>query len=67
MSPTALSRQTPSPDKVTPEGWEIFCDPCYYDMWAVRPVGCRSFTETKHFPTRSEAIAFAEQGGGAAI
>lgn len=40
------------------EGYEVFCDRCYYDLWAARAVGVRNFYETAHFPTREAAIAW---------
>lgn len=40
--------------------WELFCDPGYYDMWAVRPVGDKDFNSPQlfHFATSAEAEAF---------
>jgi len=38
--------------------WEIWRDRCYYEMWAVRPVGSRNFYETAHFSHREDAEAF---------
>lgn len=37
--------------------WEMFCDPSYYDMWAVRPIGDRDFNSDKlfHFLNKVEA------------
>lgn len=37
--------------------WEMFCDPAYYDMWAVRPVGDKNFNSEKlfHFNLKDEA------------
>lgn len=39
-------------------GYEVFCDPCYYDLWAARPVGERSFYDAAHFETRADAVAW---------
>ena len=41
-------------------GWEMFSDPSYYDMWAVREVGDRSFESPRlfHFVFREDAEAF---------
>ena len=36
--------------------FEIFSDPSYFDMWALRPTGVKDFNLTLHFSTRSEAI-----------
>lgn len=38
------------------KGYEVFCDPSYYDLWAARRVGVKSFYETVHFETREDAI-----------
>ena len=40
--------------------WEMFSDPSYYDMWAVREVGDRSFESPRlfHFVFREDAEAF---------
>jgi hypothetical protein len=35
--------------------WECFPDPCYFDMWAVRPKGEREFTRTIHVANGDEA------------
>jgi len=37
--------------------WEVFLDVSYYDMWAVRPKGDRSFTSESlfHLPSQQEA------------
>lgn len=34
---------------------EVYHDPSYYDMWAVRPVGERNFTRILHFRSENEA------------
>jgi len=36
--------------------YEYFCDESYYDMWAVRAVGCKNFCKTQHVKTKEEAI-----------
>lgn len=40
--------------------WEVFHDPSYWDMWAVRPVGDRCFNSPQlfHFAKREDAEAF---------
>lgn len=40
--------------------WEIYSDPSYYDMWAVREVGDRDFNSPRlfHFITYEEAKQF---------
>lgn len=40
--------------------WEIFFDHGYYDLWAVRPVGDKSFSSELlfHFNRREDAEAF---------
>lgn len=39
-------------------GYEVFLDASYYDLWAARKIGVRSFYETAHFETRGDAIAW---------
>lgn len=53
-------RERPAIPKETPEGWEVFHDPSYYGMWAVRPVGDRSFDSTFlfHFAAEADARVF---------
>lgn len=48
------------------DGFEVFSDPCYYDMWAARQIGERDFMRTAHFTTRGEAVAWTHQEGGVA-
>jgi len=40
--------------------WEIFSDPGYYDMWAVRPVGDNDFNSPRlfHFVREDDARKF---------
>jgi hypothetical protein len=40
--------------------WEIFPDPGYYDMWAVRPVGDKSLSSPRlfHFDSSIDALKF---------
>lgn len=38
-------------------GFEIFSDPSYFDMWAVRRIGEVNFYKTQHFNTLEDAIA----------
>ena len=51
-------RRKPEP-KVRAD-WEMFGDPSYYAMWAVREVGDRSFESPRlfHFVFREDAEAF---------
>lgn len=39
-------------------GFEIFRDPSYFDMWAIRRIGETDFYKTRHFDTLEDAIAF---------
>lgn len=34
--------------------WETFCDIGYYDMWAVRQIGDRSFNSQRLFHVQSK-------------
>lgn len=44
-------------DQKTPaEGFEVFCDSSYYDLWAAREIGNKSFYHTAHFETECAAI-----------
>jgi len=47
-----MNGESPAP------GYEVFCDLSYYDLWAARPIGVKSFTETAHFETRADAVAW---------
>lgn len=40
--------------------WEMFQDPAYFDMWAVRPVGDRDFNSPRlfHFANEDQARRF---------
>lgn len=42
--------------------FEHFQDLCYFDMWAVRPVGSKDFNDPQlvHFPTEELALKFKE-------
>ena len=42
--------------------WEMYQDPAYYDMWAVRDKADRKFDSPRlfHFILKSEAEAFLE-------
>lgn len=42
------------------EVWEHFCDPAYFDMWAVRRTGERDFRKSFHVPSQAEAAALAD-------
>lgn len=35
---------------------ETFIDPCYYDMWCVKPKGMKEFNKALHFATEEEAL-----------
>ncbi len=39
------------------DGFEVYIDPSYYDMWAVRPIGETEFIRTLHFAKKGEAIS----------
>lgn len=38
------------------DGFEVFSDPAYYDMWCLRPVGEKSFDQTIHFALLKDAV-----------
>ena len=40
-------------------GFELFIDRSYFDMWGVRVEGCRDFNKTLHFNDFAEAEAYA--------
>lgn len=42
-------------DVTVRDGYEVFLDPAYYDMWCVRPVGSRDFNDTVHVVHREQA------------
>ena len=50
----------PEPEPKVRAGWEMFSNPSYYDMWAVREVGDRSFESPRlfHFVFKEDAEAF---------
>lgn len=41
-------------------GFEVFLDRSYFDMWGVRVQGCRDFYKTLHFNTFEEAETYAK-------
>ena len=41
--------------RMKPVDFEVFNDPSYFDMWAVRPRGVRDFNNTLHFPSERDA------------
>lgn len=45
-------------------GYEVFSDPSYYDLWAAREIGVRDFYATAHFETRKDAIAWTHDPQG---
>lgn len=45
-------------EPIVATGWEVFSDPSYYDLWAVRPIGERGFSGTAHCAHKDEAIAY---------
>ena len=49
--------------------WEVFNDPSYFDMWAVRPVGDRDFQSLRlfHFARKDDAESFAALARKAAV
>lgn len=50
-----------SDDSEIVNGWEIFFDRSYFDLWCCRHIGDRKFLSpsSNHFTTRQEAVAFA--------
>ena len=40
--------------------WEVFLDPAYYDMWAVRHSAYRSFEQAFHLSSEGEARRLAK-------
>lgn len=42
------------------DDYEMFIDPCYYDMWAVRPIGNRNFNDAIHVVNEKEALRLIE-------
>ena len=52
-----------------PAAWESFCDPAYYDLWAVRPFGDQSFTSQRlfHVQSKGEAEALRDMLNGAGV
>ncbi len=42
--------------------WEVYLDPGYFDMWAVRPVDDTAFNSPQlfHFVHHEDALAFRE-------
>jgi hypothetical protein len=52
---------SPKPKKIQSRvKWEIFADPSFYDMWAVRPTGDHAFNSPRlfHFMDLTDAAAF---------
>ena len=45
-------------DIILYNGYEIFLDPCYYDMFAVRKQGSTKFEEAIHVNTKEEAYFY---------
>ena len=41
--------------------FEVFCDVCYYDQWAVRPVGEKRWGHCYHLPSKEEAEGLAKE------
>jgi chromosome segregation ATPase len=41
--------------------YEVFCDVCYYDQWAVRPVGEKRWGHCYHLPSKEEADGLAKE------
>ncbi len=41
--------------------FEVFCDICYYDQWAVRPVGEKRWGHCYHLPSKEEAEGLAKE------
>ena len=59
-SPNTDTSLSPQPHHMNEpaEGYEVFSDMCYYDLWAARKNGVRTFGGTAHFETRQEAVAW---------
>lgn len=69
-----MSTENPSPEiqpAPKPQGdavglvsdalFEVFCDVCYYDQWAVRPKGEKRWGYCYHLPSREEAEGLAKE------
>lgn len=38
------------------EDFEIFCDPCYFHMWALQNKNSKTWETTLHFNKKEEAL-----------
>lgn len=57
-----MSTKTEPPQGVgTEDLFEVFCDACYYDQWAVRPVGEKRWGHCYHLPSKEEAEGLAKE------
>ena len=57
-----MSTKTETPQGVgTEDLFEVFCDVCYYDQWAVRPVGEKRWGHCYHLPSKEEAEGLAKE------
>ena len=57
-----MSAKTETPQGVgTEDFFEVFCDVCYYDQWAVRPVGEKRWGHCYHLPSKEEAEGLAKE------
>ena len=45
----------------TEDLFEVFVDACYYDQWAVRPVGEKRWGYCYHLPSKEEAEGLAKE------
>ncbi len=57
-----MSTETETPHGVgTEDLFEVFCDVCYGDQWAVRPVGEKRWGHCYHLPSKEEADGLAKE------
>lgn len=45
-------------------GYEVFRDAAFYDLWAARKIGVRHFSETVHFDSHKDAVAWTHDPDG---
>ena len=57
---TAPPKSDPEPHSNKNTTWEMYCDDCYYGMWAVRDTADTSFNSQRlfHFALHEDAKAF---------
>ncbi len=66
QNPSSENQPTPKPQGdavglVSSDLFEVFCDACYYDQWAVRPVGEKRWGHCYHLPSKEEAEGLAKE------